>query len=144
VEVEQRLKCHLVKVEKIAEVVGEEEKGVEVVIVEEVMDDLVEVGVEEDLVATEVIEATEAIEATEEIGEEILEADESEVVVMIGVREGVDVEEAEAHQKHLQLTHGIDHIPETATDYIKADFNTKIMSFFSVYTPRAFKPNFQQ
>ena len=66
------MKCHLVKVEKIAEVVGEEEKGVEVVIVEEVMDDLVEVGVEEDLVATEVIEATEAIEATEEIGEEVI------------------------------------------------------------------------
>ena len=56
----------------MAEVVGEEEKGVEVVIVEEVMDDSGEVGVEEDLVATEVIEATEAIEATEEIGEEVI------------------------------------------------------------------------
>ena len=66
------MKCHLAKVEKIVEVVGEEETGVEVVIVEEVMDDLVEVGGEEDLVATEVIEATEAIEATEEIGEEVI------------------------------------------------------------------------
>ena len=53
----------------MVEVVEEEEKGVGVVIVEEVMDDLVEVGVEADLAVTEAIGATEAIEA---IGEEVI------------------------------------------------------------------------
>ena len=56
-----------------------------------------------------------------------MEADESEVVVMIGVREGADVEEAEVHRKHLQQTHVIDHIPESATDYTNTYFEIKIL-----------------